>query len=351
MRILTMLAASFAAFCAFLVAPASAAGRNDVFAVAGVRADATAANAQAARTAAIASAQRTAFDRLVRRVTLEQDLIRLGAPKPDDMTIDRLVSGIDIADERRSGTRYLANLAVNFDPVLVRDFLRTAGFTTVETRSSPVLVAPQMNAAAPGMADLWRAAFEQGGYSQELVPIATAPATLVGAPDWTQAQPAAAAAGAATALYANARVAGGTVVADLIEVGPNGLNRNRGQVSVPVTIGESGMAPALQKLADAAVARIQADWKASLATGAGARTKVAAVASFASQADWLKIRRALGAAAATIVSDIRIDGVAQEGALLSFSYVGGPEQLAAELGRNGVDVSMDGASIVLRVRS
>ena len=350
MRGLIRLAACFAAFCAFLAAPASAAGRSDVYAVAGVRADATAANAQAARTAAVAGAQRAAFDRLVRRVTTEQDLVRLGAPKPDDAAVDRLVSGIDIADERRSGTRYIARLAVNFDATLVRDFLRQAGFTVVETRSAPVLVVAQMNAAAPGMADVWRQTFEQGGYAQELVPIAVAPPTVVGPPDWAQAQAAAGAAGAATAIYASARVAGGAVVADLVEVGPNGLRRERGQVSVPVTIGEAGMGPSLQRLADAAVGRIQADWKQSLAAGAGQRTRVQAVAIFGSQADWVRIKRALGQAATTIVSDIRIEGVAKEGALVSFSYVGGPEQLAAEFGRSGVDAAIAGATITLRVR-
>jgi hypothetical protein len=343
-------AAVAAAFCAFLLAPASAAGRNDIFSVAGVRADASAANAQLARAAAVASAQRAAFERLVRRVTTDADIARLGLPKPDDMTVDRMVSGIDIASERRSGTRYIADLAVNFDSLAVRDFLRRSGFALVETRSAPVLIVAQMPNAAPGLSEGWRQAFEQGGFSQELVPIAVAPAGVQGAPDWGQAQGAAGAAGATTAIYATARAADNLLIADLVEIGPNGAPMSRGQVSVPVAAGEQTFGPSFQRLASAVANRLQSDWKQSLSAGAGQRTRITVVARYATPAQWAQIKRALSAAATTIVSDIRIDGVAKEGAVVSFSYVGAPDQLAAEFGRSGVDAVADGATMILKVR-
>ncbi|MBU6371628.1 MAG: DUF2066 domain-containing protein [Alphaproteobacteria bacterium] len=350
MRALIRLAAIAAAFCAFLIAPASAAGRNDIYAVAGVRADATAANAQVARATAVAAAQRAAFDRLVRRLVTDQDYARLGAPKPDDVAIDRLVSGIDIADERRSGTRYLATLAVNFDSAAVRAYLTQAGFTLVETRAPPALIVAQMPDAAPGLSEAWRQAFEQGGYSQELAPVTVAPATVTGPPAWPTAQSAAAAAGAASAIFATARTASGMVVADLVEVGPSGARTERGQVSAPLGTGDAALSPALQKLAEAVVGRLQADWKQTLASGGGQRTRITVTAVFSSREQWAQIKRALSAATTTIVSDVRIDGVARDGALISFSYVGAPAQLAAEFGRSGVDAVSDGATMTLRVR-
>lgn len=350
MRALIRLAAIAAAFCAFLIAPASAAGRNDIYAVSGVRADATAANAQVARATAVASAQRAAFDRLVRRLVTDQDYARLGAPRPDDATIDRMVSGIDIADERRSSTRYLATLAVNFDSAAVRAFLSQAGFALVETRSPPILIVAQMPDAAPGLSDAWRQAFEQGGYSQELAPVAVAPAGVAGPPAWPTAQAAAGSAGAASAIFATARTGSGVVVADLVEVGPNGERRERGQVSAPLGAGDAALTPAFQKLADAVVGRLQADWKQTLAAGGGQRTRITATAVFTSREQWAQIKRALSAATTTIVSDVRIEGVAKDGAQISFSYVGAPAQLAAEFGRSGVDAVADGVTMTLRVR-
>ncbi|MFZ4601062.1 MAG: DUF2066 domain-containing protein [Caulobacterales bacterium] len=350
MRAMIRWAAVAAAFCAFLLAPASAAGRNDIFSVAGVRADASAANAQLARAAAVASAQRAAFERLVRRVTTDADIARLGLPKPDDATVDRMVSGIDIAGERRSGTRYIANLAVNFDSLAVRDFLRQSGFMLVETRSAPVLIVAQMPNAAPGLSEGWRQAFEQGGFSQELVPIAVAPAGVQGAPDWGQAQGAAGAAGAATAIYATARASNNFLIADLVEIGPSSPPRSRGEVSVPVAAGEQAFGPSFERLASSVATRLQNDWKQSLSAGAGQRTRITVVARYATPAQWAQIKRALSAASTTIVSDIRIDGVAKEGAVVSFSYVGAPDQLAAEFGRSGVDAVADGATMILKVR-
>jgi hypothetical protein len=208
------------------------------------------------------------------------------------------------------------------------------------------MVAPQLTGGAPGALELWRAAWAQGGYANDLAPIAVAPATLLGAADWNAAAGSAGQLGAATALYATARVAGGTVTADLVEVGPGGMRRERGQVSAPVSM-EQGLGPALQRLADAANARIQAEWKQQLQAGAGARTRVAGVAQFGSEREWLRIRQGL-ASASGIVGDLRIEAIARSGALVSFSYVGTPEQLRAELGRTGVAIDGAGPTAILR---
>jgi hypothetical protein len=354
MRVLIRLAAVCAAFCAFLAAPASAAGRNDIYAAAGVRADASAANAQVARQAAVAAAQRTAFERLVRRVASDQDLARLGIPRVDQPTLDRMVSGIDVADERRSSTRYIANLAVNFDSAAVRAYLQQAGFSLVETRAPGVLLIPLMVNAPPGAGEAWRQAFDRGGFGQELLPVsvvaAATVASLTGQVDWPQVQDAARTAGAATAIFATLRAAEGFLVADLVEIGPGTPPRARGQISTPVSASEASFGPAFDRLAASVVGRLQNDWKQSLAGGAGQRTRITIVARYETPAQWAQIKKALSAASSTIVSDVQVDGLAKEGALISFSYIGTRDQLAAEFGRSGVDAAGDGATMILRVR-
>jgi hypothetical protein len=117
--------------------PVRAAGERDVFSVS-VPVDATAANANAARDAARADGQRRAYQMLLDRLTLAADRGRL--PPPNDALLNELVSGFEVAKERVSGVRYLADYTFHFQPDAVRRLLRDAGAPFAETRSKPVVV-------------------------------------------------------------------------------------------------------------------------------------------------------------------------------------------------------------------
>jgi len=336
------------AVCAIVVFGAGPAlARPDLFQVNGVRVDAAGDNATEARANAFNAGERAAFERLTRRLTPPGEVERLGMPAADGLMLDRLVTGVDVEDERRAGNRYLGRLTIGFDPAQVRTLLRAAGFTVLETRGPATLIVAQFAGAAPTAQDQFRQVWEQAGFAQELSPLAVAPATVVGAPDWALAQPAASAAGAAAAVFVTARLAGSNLVADLVEVGPNGVTKPRGQVSAPATIGDAGLTAAMVRLAEAANARLQVDWKSSLGQGVALRQRLSVAAEFATQADWARIKRALTAATATLVSDVHIQAVAKRGALVSFSYVGSPEQLAAEFGRSGVALDRTGQGLAV----
>lgn len=337
------------AFTLVAGAPAEAQGRSEIFRVGGVRVDAQAASGAQARTDGLAQGQRLAFERLVRRLTAPEELTRIGMPKPEDAVLNRMVASTDIEQEGRPSTaRYVARLAIAFDPTQVRNLLRQQGFTVLETRGAPILIVAQGQGVAPGLQELWRQAWEQGGFGAELQPLSVAPAGLVGPVDWSTAQPSAAAAGAATAVFATVRVTGSAVVADLVETSASAPPRSRGSVQAPLSIGAAGMAPSFQRLAEQVSARLQADWKDKLAAGAGATQTVAATALYRDINEWIRIRKALNQAAQTLVRGVRIDTVAKEGATLALTYRGTPEQLAAELGRGGVNATFDGQMIVLR---
>lgn len=329
-----LLAALFAA--ALLTAPAHAAGRGEVFSVYDVAVDVTATDASKARDLGFGQAQGLAFDRLVKRLTLPEDLTRIGAPPAAQAPLDQLVDGVDILQEGRSGVRYLARMAVNFNPAAVRKLLTDKGLRVYETRTAPTLIVPIFAGGAPEQAAAWRLAWEQGGFGEELAPLAVAPPTLAGAPDWAQAQPTAGAAGATSALYATATASNGMLAVSLTEVSAAG-RRDQGQFTTPLAAaGPDADAALFKALANAANDRIQAEWKQRLAAGAGQRTHVAATVTFATQAEWLQIKNALAQASQTLVSDIVIEAVAKDGATLSFSYTGSSAQIAAELGRYGV---------------
>ena len=351
MRLVPPAILSIAAAFGLMAAPAwgQQQGRG-VYSVSDVSIDVTSQDSSRARELGFAQAQQLAFDRLAKRLTLPDDLTRIGAPKPTQNQLDQIVDGVDIQQESRSGVRYIARMAVNFDPNGARNILRNKGLTVVDTRTAPILVVPVFEGGAPEQAAAWRLAWEQGGFAEELAPVAIAPDTLVGAPDWNAAQGAAAAAGAASALYANARIEAGALKVRLVEVAATGPGRDRGELSTPwpaTPQADNGVA-LLKAIASAANDRVQAEWKLRLAAGAGQRARIAAVASFTSQAQWIQVKRALALATQTLVSDIQIEAVASDGASLSFSHLGTAAQLAAELGRYGVAYEARGTGAVLR---
>lgn len=338
------------ALCALAPGAASAQSRDNVYAVGGVTVDETAANAAAAREAGFAAAQRQGFDRLVRRLTIPQELSARGVPQLDAVALDRLVLSVDVEEERRSGTRYIGRLAVRFDPSGVRTLLRQNGLTVVDTRTAPVLVAAlSLPEATPETAALWRQVWAQGGYGDELVPLVVAPEGLQGAPAWNAASPFAQAAGAASALYATLRVQGQTASATLVEIDSN-ARRDRGEVTARINGSDTNaLRSAFASLTEQASMRVQNDWKARIATGGGQRARISASALYTDQRQWERIKDALEGAAATLISEIRIEAVGREGALVSFSFVGDEAQLAAELNRRGVRLENSAFGPTLRV--
>lgn len=347
-----LIALLIAAFCALAPAPATAqAGRDNVYTVSAVQVDQTATNAASAQEAAFAGGRRTAFERLVRRLTIPEEVGSRPAPAPDVTALDRLVLSVDVADERRSSTRYTGRLTVRFDPSGVRSLLRGRGLTVVDTRTAPVLLAPQ---TAPGTAveisAMWRDVWTQGGFGEELAPLAIAPESLRSGADWREAQPFAQAAAATSAVYATLRVQGGTASVNLVEVAGE-QRRERGEVSARLG-GEdpASLRAALIALAEAASARVQNEWKSRVATGSGQRARVSASAIYADERQWERIKQALEGAAQTLISEIRIEAVAREGALVSFSFVGDRAQLVAELSRRGVRLEDSQSGPLLRVQ-
>lgn len=344
-RLLRWLALSFA-LCATFANPASAQqSPPDLYTVAGVRVDQTAASAAQARVEALAQAQRTAFQRLALRLTAPADQPRVALLQPDDPTLDRLVRGVDVEEQpRMSGTRYLGRFAVRFDPVGVKALIEGAGIGVIETRGTPVLVAPVIATAQPSppampaAPDPWRQAWEQGGYARDLLPVAVAPSAVVGPADWATAQTAAAQVGAGSAIFAIARVSGQSLVADLIETAPGGVRTNRGQVTQPIQGGDAGVPEAFRRLADAVNARLQQDYKTRMTAGGGgttAKAKMSVSALYTDMAEWGRIKAGLGAAG-PVLSEIRIEAIAKDGALVSFSHADTPEALAAALQRFGL---------------
>jgi hypothetical protein len=124
---------------ALVLAPARADDRQDPYS-ATVKVDATADSAAAARTIARTDGQRHALDDVVERLSGSTDLSKL--PKLDDQAITDLVASFEVAGEKMSTVRYLADYTFHFRPTKIRQLLRAANIAVAANPTKPVVVVP-----------------------------------------------------------------------------------------------------------------------------------------------------------------------------------------------------------------
>ena len=165
--------ASIAAAAALACFDVSAvADRTDIFAVS-VPVDATAANANAARDAARLDGERRAYAALLDRITLASDRDRL--PPANDSMLNDIIQGFEVANERRSTVRYLADYTFHFRADAVEQLLRDQKIPFAETVSKPLIVLAVLEGAnGPVLWDdpnPWRDAWANAKLRQGLVPL------------------------------------------------------------------------------------------------------------------------------------------------------------------------------------
>jgi Uncharacterized protein conserved in bacteria (DUF2066) len=125
--------------------PVRAQPAANVFQVSGIPVDATAADAVAAREEALLQGQIEGLRRLLRRLVPAAEYHRL--PAVGAGQIQGYVANFEIADERVSADRYLAQLTVGYEPDAVRELLQGAALPYAETVSMPLVVLPVYRAA------------------------------------------------------------------------------------------------------------------------------------------------------------------------------------------------------------
>ena len=123
---------------ALLCAPAARA--DELYAVRDIGVDVSDVSAVEARRKALREAQMLGFHRLLRRLTLEQDWPRL--PRLGFEQIRPLVRSLEIEAEKRSSTRYLANVTLTFDAPTVQGLLSGANIGFLEFSPLTILILP-----------------------------------------------------------------------------------------------------------------------------------------------------------------------------------------------------------------
>ncbi|WP_421862911.1 DUF2066 domain-containing protein [Parvibaculum sp.] len=341
-----------APLCAIVFAAAisGSAAAADVFTVRGVHVDKTAESATAARSAAQAEGQRLALTSMMKKLTLPDDWGSL--PDVDDATAQNAVRGFQVASEKTSSTRYIADMIVSFQPEAVRRLLRGAGLPFAETQARPALLLPVLRRGGELVlweeSNPWRDAWASLRPADELAPLMLPIGEIMemnSVPAETaisNTEEAKAALAGLAANYGTAEV----VVAEAT------LSADGGSLEVKVT--HHGSVPAdplsgsyqaegrdattLMKAAAAdMMSSLAVQWKRQIIVRDGTLSTLTVQADFSTLSEWERIRK--GLTSTPLVQNMEVAGIAAHGAEIRISHKGSTQMLALSLAQQNVELS------------
>src|SRR5882762_1388650 len=163
-------------FAAALLFAAPAAAQDSLYTVSGIHVDATASSSTEAMNAAISQGRGKAFQILYRRLTRQLDWGR--QPALDAAALLRISRGYNISNERRSTTRYVADVTYMFNPEGVARTLRAAQIAFSQTTAKRILVIPMSPGVSHGP---WAQALMAPAFRDSQVPFTVSAAEDDGA--------------------------------------------------------------------------------------------------------------------------------------------------------------------------
>ena len=330
---------------ALVSAPARA---QDLYTVAGVHVDATAASSAEAYNVAMAQGRPKAWATLFHRLTRQQDWAR--QPTPDGAALLRLSRGYNIANERRSTTRYVADVTYIFNPDAVSRLLQSSGIAFTQSAPKRILIVPMAPTFSNGP---WAQALASPALRDSVVPFAVA--TAADAPDlkdinfdsasWGDVSAAAGRIKASEAalvqvVYANNKV---TVNIRRLGLGEAPVKANV-DVALLQTVGTTYPAAA-----QAAIRTIEDMWKTRAAVDFSQRGKLTVLARAASLAQWGAIQTAL--ASVDNVTSVQVTAMDIGYSQLSITYQGSADQLRDALGAAGLTLTNRGGAWTIAMNS
>ena len=318
-------------------APVSAVIATDVYAISGIRVDATASSPRAARELAMAQGRPVAWRELFRRFNA-QGMVG-SQPQLADKQLLGMILSYEVDHEQHSTTRYVADVVFHFNPAAVRQVLRTSNIAFAEARSEPALVIPII-AGQPGFdpKSAWAIAWANPSLQQSLVLVVLKgdiadlpmPVNLIEL-DWAALAPMARRYNARQVIIAIASEDAKTV--QMIEVSATGRS------SFAFT--QSTLAADAKAIAEKAatewtlsIDRPSVEREPDSIVDDGAPTRLTANVRFDTMKDWATLRTRLGAMKS--LSDIEIIGLALHDAQIDLTYSGQMEKLQDTLTRQNL---------------
>ena len=327
MKILPLLALA----AALLIRPALAA--DTPYTVSDVHVDATGASPAEALNAAMAQGRPRAWQILYRRLTRQQDWAR--QPDLDAAALIRILRDSSIANERRSTTRYVADVTYTFNPDAVNRLLQGAGIAFTQGAARRILLVPM---APTFQAGPWAQALNAPGLKNSVVPFAVADAADAAtlgslnfdAAGWNDVAPAAKRVGASEAALVQVVNGSGKLTVNIRRIG---LGETPVKSSQDLPLLQTTIAT-YPSAATAAIAAIEDMWKTRAAIDFSQRGRLLVNVRMTSLAQWGAIQTAL--AAADDVTGVTVNAMDIGYAQISISYTGSSDQLRDTLNSAGL---------------
>jgi hypothetical protein len=338
---------ALALWCVSSFAPAQAA--DALYTVSGVHVDASAASSTEAANIAIAQGRPKAWQILYRRLTREEDWPRL--PVLDPATLVRVSRGYVPANERRSTTRYVADITYEFNPEAVARVLRTANVAFAQAAVHRILLVPMSPTYSNGP---WAQAFASPGLRDSVVPFALPAASDVSDlsqldfddASWDDVAAVAGRANATEAALVQVVSANGKVTVNIRRLG-QGETPSKTSVDLALLQTITATYPAA---AQAALAAIDDLWKSRAVVNVNSRGTLIADVRVDSLEQWGAIQTAL--TGLDNVTGVQIVAMDLGYARLSIAYQGTEDQLRDAMSGQGLNLSgRTGAWIISRAAS
>ena len=335
-----------------------------------VRVDAIADSVGAARELARVDGQRRALALVIDRLSGSQDSAKL--PKLDDKTVTDMVESFEVANERMSAVRYLADYNFHFRPSKVRRLVHTVESAPAEANNGPVvaegggkalIILPVYKDSAGTLLwddpNAWREAWGRRSADSGLVRL-TVP--LGDASDLATIDASRAEAGDADALTAIARRNGSdeaiVALATARREGDNlvGLDltikRYRSgrlidthTTTLDVHLGEDAN-DFLKRAAETVSGEIASSSKKSPSASSEQQASLAANVPIESIGEWVRVRDRLALVQA--VRRVDLLSLNRHEAKIQIKYVGSSDQLRSSLAE--VDLGLDGTDPIWRLQ-
>jgi hypothetical protein len=335
-----------------------------------VKVDATADSVAAARELARIDGQRRALALVIDRLSGSSESAKL--PKLDDRTVTDMVESFEVANERMSAVRYLADYTFHFRPSKVRRLVHSADSAPAEANSrpavdeggsKPVIVLPVYKDSARTVLwddpNAWRQAWGQQsvgpGLSHLTVPLGDASDLAIidssraeaGSPDALTAIAQRNGGDEAIVALATARREGDKLVGlDLsIKRYRSGHLSDTRESTLEADPGESAD-DFLKRAADTTARQIASSSKKSPGPSSDQQVSLGAIVPIGSISEWVRVRDRLASVPA--IRKVDLLSLNRHEAKIQINYVGSSEQLRSSLAE--VDLGVDGTDPIWRLQ-
>ena len=339
-RILSVLAFAWALIMV-VTFPAYA---EDLYTVSGVHVDASASSSAEALNLAVAQGRPRAWQTLFRRLTRQQDWARL--PSLDAPSLVRLSRGYTPANERRSTTRYVADITYMFNPEAVARTLRDANIAFTQTVVRRILLVPMSPKYDTGP---WAQAFTAPSLRDSIVPFALPTAADTAdlaqlnfdTASWDDVASAADRIKASEAALLQVVYVNGKVTVNIRRLGQNEAPA-KAQIDVPLLQTLSTTYPAA---AQAGLTAMEDLWKSRAVVNYNTRGTLTADVKLDSLNQWGAVESALSGV--NIITNVQLVAMDTGYARLSIAYLGTPEQLRDAMSEQGLALLGRGAQFII----